>query len=317
MKFKYLTAGALIGASVLLAACGPSNKNNDNNGGNAGASLKADNSPVVATVNGKAIHESAVDALLSSIAGGRNINPPPQARRRLLDRLVQLKALADKAQKDGLADNADVQAEIRIQRQALLAKALVSQYMDQHPVTDEQVQAAYKKQTQAMDKTEYKARHILVNDEKTAEKVIDKLNNGANFTKLAKKMSTGPSAKNGGELGWFSPSDMVPPFAAAVEKLKKGEYTKQPVKTQFGWHVILLEDTRPVPQPKLADVQASIKQKLQSQEVQDFVNSVQKQAKIDINESAFAPKTPAPASTAPATHAPAPASTSQPKAASK
>jgi peptidyl-prolyl cis-trans isomerase C len=210
-----------------------------------------------------------------------------------------------------------VQAEIQIQHEALLAKALVHQYLEKHPVTDQDIQTAFKKQTQSMDQKEYKARHILVKDKKTAEKAIDKLNHGAKFAELAKKLSTGPSAKKGGELGWFSPSDMVKPFSNAVEHLKKGQYTKKPVKTQFGWHVILLQDERPVPKPKLADQKSSIKQRLQSQRVQDFVNQVQKKADIDIKQSqAPTPQSGAPAQQAPAP-APAPSSSGQAQATSQ
>ncbi|HET7587683.1 MAG TPA: peptidylprolyl isomerase [Gammaproteobacteria bacterium] len=316
MKFKHLTVGAAIVASLLLAACNGGNGNN-NNAAKANASAN-NNSPVIATVNGEAIHANTLDALLSQVAHGRQV--PPQAKRQLLDRLVQLKVLAQQARQKGLADQPDIQAEIQVQREALLAKALITQHMKQNPVSDEDIQAAYQKQVQSMDQKEYKARHILVSDEKTAKDVIDKLNNGADFAALAKKVSTGPSAKNGGELGWFSPSDMVEPFGNAVKDLQKGQYTKQPVKTQFGWHVILLEDVRPVPQPKLADMKASIKQQLEAQKVQDFVQTLQKQASVDIKEEQFQAEAPAPqTTTAPAgtTATPMPATTAQPPAASE
>ncbi|HET7369367.1 MAG TPA: peptidylprolyl isomerase [Gammaproteobacteria bacterium] len=319
MNFKHLTVGTAIVATLLLAACNGDNGNN-NNAANTNASAN-NNSPVIATVNGEAIHENTLDALLNQVAHGRKV--PPQAKQQLLNRLVQLKVLAQQARQQGIADQPDVQAEIQVQREALLAKALITQHMKQNPVSDEAVQAAYQKQIQSMDQKEYKARHILVNDKKTAEEVIAKLNNGANFAELAKKVSTGPSAKNGGELGWFSPSDMVAPFGKAVTQLKKGEYTAQPVKTQFGWHVILLEDVRPVPQPKLADMKASIKQQLEAQKVQDFVETLQKQASVDIKEEQFQAEAPAPQTTAApaattptgASAMPAPATTAQPQAA--
>lgn len=317
MKFKLLTACAIVAASLALAACNGNGKNGSANSnpvadsGNTQTSTTAknDNSPVLATVNGEAIHQDTIDSIIQE--RGHGIQPSPQIRQELLDRLIDLKVLAQQARKQGIAKKPEIQTEMQLQRDSLLAKSLVQQHIQQNPISDQDVQQAYQKQVQSMDQKEYKARHILVNDKKTAESVIDKLNHGADFAKLAKKMSTGPSAKNGGELGWFSPSDMVKPFAQAVENLKKGEYTKQPVKTRFGWHVILLQDVRKVPKPKMSDVKTSIEQRLRSQEVQAYVDKLRSQAKVNINKQQVV--TPAPASsTSPATTAPQPATGSNP-----
>jgi peptidyl-prolyl cis-trans isomerase C len=321
MKSKFAVAGAAMAAALMLAACGPKNNNNaSNNAGSpatrnmavqSGASPTSQNSPVVATVNGQPIHEATLDAMANELSHGRKV--PPQIKQQLLHRLVQVEVLSQTAHDKGIADDPQVQAEMRVQRKVLLAKALVGQYMKKHPVTNEEIKSAYQKQVQSMDKTQYKARHILVDKKKTAEKAIKKLDNGADFAKLAKKMSTGPSAKNGGELGWFSPSDMVKPFSDAVEKLKKGHYTKQPVKTQFGWHVILLQDKRPVEKPKLKDMKAGLKQKLGTQRVKNFVNSRVKQANVDIKKTAPTPKPASQAMPAPSSAAmPAPSSTMTP-----
>ncbi|HET8552502.1 MAG TPA: peptidylprolyl isomerase [Gammaproteobacteria bacterium] len=322
MKFKLLSVCAIIAASLALAACNGSGNNNgsansnpvaDSGNTHSSTSANKDNSPVLATVNGEAIHQDTIDNIIKE--RGHGIQPSPQIRHELLDRLIDLKVLAQQARQQGLARKPEIQTEMRLQSDSLLAKALVQQHIQQNPISDQDVQQAYQKQVQSMDQKEYKARHILVNDKKTAEKAIDKLNHGADFAKLAKKMSTGPSAKNGGELGWFSPSDMVKPFAEAVENLKKGEYTRQPVKTRFGWHVILLQDVRKMPKPKLSDVKASIEQQLRSQEVQAYVDKLRSQAKVNINKQQAAAPAPA-SSTGPATTAPQPASGSQPPAAS-
>lgn len=312
MSLKSVYACVALLAALALAGCNQSGHNGQQNQGAAAA----DNSPAVATVNGQPISENTLNTFLDKRTGGQESRLSPQDRKTLLDQLVNLKVLAEEADKQGLTKKPDVQAEISIQREIMLANALVKQYLDQHPVSQADIKHAYDQRVGSMDQTEYKARHILVSSKKAAEDVINKLNHGANFAKLAEKVSTGPSAKKGGELGWFSPSDMVQPFSAAVEKLKKGEYTKAPVHTQFGWHVIELEDTRAVPKPTLTDLKPAIENQLRGQKVEAYVNQLRGAAKVDIKQ----PETPAAASKAmpqPATgaQAPTPASMTSPKGA--
>lgn len=317
MNLKYLSACLAAAAALALAGCGSSGNGNNNQNQNNQAAA-SDNSPVVATVNGEPIHQSTLTTFIDKRTGGAGAKLSPQDRQTLLDQLVNLKVLAEQARQQGIARQDDVQAEIQIQRQALLANALVHNYLEQNPVSDQQVEQAYNDQVKGMDQKEYKARHILVTDKKTAEQMIDKLDHGADFAALAKKTSTGPSAKSGGELGWFSPSDMVKPFAQAVEKLKKGKYTKQPVKTQFGWHVILLEDTREVPKPALNDLKPAIQNKLRAQQVEAYVNKLRSQAKVEIKQqqAGAAQQMPTPATGSQNMAAPAPASSSMPQPAS-
>lgn len=302
MNLKPAFACLALIAAAALAGCGPSNGNGQHGNTAAGNGANTGQSSAVATVNGDAISENTLTTFVSKRTGGAHIKLSPADKTNLLNQLINLKVLAQKADQEGIAAKPDMQAEINIQREALLANALVRQYIDQHPVTDDDVKQAYAKRVGSMDRQEYKARHILVNDKKSAEDAISKLNGGADFAKLAEKVSTGPSAKKGGELGWFSPSDMVQPFSQAVEKLKKGQYTKEPVKTQFGWHVILLEDVRDVPKPTLADLKPAIENQLRGQQVQDYVKKLRDQAKVDIK----LPQQPAPAAT------PQPATGSQP-----
>ena len=128
---------------------------------------------------------------------------------------------------------------------------------------------------------EYKARHILVKTEDEAKAVVKQLDDGSDFAKLAKEKSTGPSGKTGGDLGWFRPQQMVPPFSDAVAAMKKNTYTKKPVKTQFGWHVIKLEDLRDVQPPKFEDIKDQVKTIVQTKRVQKYVKSLRDKAKID------------------------------------
>lgn len=303
MKLKHLGIAAAIAASLVLVGC-----NSNNN---------ADSSATVATVNGDAIHADTLDTLLDAMANGQTIKKPLRAKRSLLNRLVQLKVLAQTAQEQGLADKPSIKAQLEVQKEALLAKALVRQHVKDNPVTDDDVEAAFQKQLKTMDQNEYKARHILLKTKEDADNVIAKLDNGANFATLAKAKSTGPTAKKGGELGWFTPSDMVPPFAKAVQNLKKGHYTEDPVQTRFGWHVILLQDTRATPKPKLEKIKSSLQRQLAAKKNKDFIKSVRDQAQVSINEDYFKPKqaTPTPASSSPAQTAttPTPASATQPQ----
>jgi len=151
-------------------------------------------------------------------------------------------------------------------------------------VTDEAIKAEYEKMVSGPGGTEYKARHILVKTEGEAKTVIEKLKKGEKFEELAKTYSTGPSKTKGGDLGWFSPNQMVPPFSAAVVALKKGEYTTTPVKTQFGWHVILLEDSRKKTPPAFESVKARIRSSLQMQEIQKHIEELRKNATIVMAE---------------------------------
>ena len=146
------------------------------------------------------------------------------------------------------------------------------------------MEAFYKEKTAKLG-NEFKARHILVADEDKAKKMIAELDKGADFGELAKKNSTDASAANGGELGWFSAQQMVKPFADAVAKLDKGKYTAEPIQTQFGWHVIMLDDKRDITPPPLDQVKKQLQMVLQNQRIQSYVQGLRDQAKVDINQA--------------------------------
>lgn len=280
MNMKYLFVALAASACLLLAAC------SGNADSNRYAALKA--SPVVATVNGQAIHKATLHRIAGALAGRHEI--PKRIRKNVLDKLIRTVVLAQKARQKGLDQQADVQALMRIQVQSVLAGELMSQYVKNHEITKSEIKARYKKKVASMDQKEYKARHILVKDKKTAEQIIAKLDNGADFATLAKKKSIGPSGKAGGQLGWFKPSDMVDPFAQAVKKLNTGEFTEEPVKSRYGWHVILLEGVRPVPQTQFKNMKQSIKRKLRREQMQDFEQSLRNQADIKIMSANLAPE---------------------------
>ncbi len=246
------------------------------------AAAPADSDPVVATVNNIQIHMSEIQADAQNLPPQAQQLPPEQLLPMLVNQEVDRKALLIAAKKDGLEKNPDVAARMEAAANIQLENAYVQQAVAAQ-VTDTAVQAAYNRDyANKPGPEQVDARHILVSSQAQAQDIINQLNKGADFAKLAEKYSIDPGAKNGGELGWFSKDEMVAPFADAAFALKKGEYTKTPVQTQFGWHVILNEGERTAPTPALADVQQQIRQKLTDQAVQTTLDQVRSQVKIQV-----------------------------------
>jgi len=206
--------------------------------------------------------------------------------------------VAEEAIKKGLDKTPEVAEQIDTMKQSVLARAYVQDLVKNSPVTDEQVAAEYERIKATISGSEYKARHILVEKDSEARDIIARLRKepGA-FAKLAMEKSKDQGSKaNGGELGWFDLSRMVPEFGAAVSKLEKGKFTQEPVKTQFGYHVILLEDVKPIEAPPLEEVKPQLVQQLQQQNVKKQLDALKAGTKIEIvGTSAPAPISPAPA----------------------
>ncbi|MBE0627137.1 MAG: peptidylprolyl isomerase [Burkholderiales bacterium] len=242
---------------------------------------------VAATVNGAPISESMLDMMLKQRSNlGREASA--EARKSFIDRLAMQLIIAQEAVKKGFDKKPEVMDRIELGRQSVLVDAFVQDYYKNNPVTDDMLNAEYEKMKAQESGTEYKARHILVETEAEAKEIIAKLNKNASaFEELAKEKSRDTGSKvKGGELGWFDPRGMVPEFAAAVVKLAKGKFTEEPVKTQFGYHVILLEDTRPKSAPPLEQVKEQLVQHLKEQNLRKFLEEMKAKAKIEIVESA-------------------------------
>ncbi|MDE1896841.1 MAG: peptidylprolyl isomerase [Rhodospirillales bacterium] len=240
----------------------------------------ANSNPVVASVNGLPIHMSDIQADAQNLPPQAQQLPPQQLLPLLVNQEVDRKALLIEAQKENLQSDPDVAARMKAAADVQLENAYVQKAVAAQ-VTDTAVQAEYNRDYAGKPGPEQvDARQILVSSQAQAEDIIKQLNKGADFAKLAEKDSIDPGAKNGGELGWFSKDEMVPEFADAAFALKKGEYTKTPVHTQFGWHVILNEGHRTAPTPAFADVQDQIRQKMTDQAVQDTLNDVRGKVKI-------------------------------------
>ena len=260
--------------------------------------------PVLATVNGQAIHMSDVQSAAGSLPAQMQQLPADQLFPLLVNQQIDRKSLLIAAKAEKLERNPSVAAIMAQAANEKLEDAYVQQQVAP-VVTDAAIQAAYDKDyANKPGPEQVDARHILVQTQAQAEGIIDQLNKGADFATLATKDSIDPGAKNGGELGWFSQDQMVPAFSAAAFALKKGEYTKTPVQTQFGYHVILNEGHRTAPTPALADVKDQIRSKLADAAIQATLAQARSKVKIVIYNADGTPNTSpdagAPPGTAPA-----------------
>lgn len=248
----------------------------------APAAAPQNSNPVVAIVGPYKIHMSDLQADLQNAPPQAQQLPPDQLYQLLLTQEVDRKAVLVAALKAGLEKDPAVAQQMQDAANIKLENAYVQKKVAAQ-VSDAAVKAAYDKQYAGKPgPAQVEARQILVATESQAKDIIKQLNQGANFATLAQKYSIDPGAKNGGELGWFSQNEMVPAFADAAFALKPGEYTKTPVHTQFGWHVILCEGKRTAPTPKFSDVEGQIRQQLGEAAVQSTLDSVRGDVKIQL-----------------------------------
>lgn len=242
-----------------------------------------DNTPrTLVEVNGEAVKETHFLVYRSQRAEGEELDK--QAQVGLLNELVNTVMIAQAAEKSGLDKHPELVAAMDVARYRILAEAAVEQHLRDNPVTEQELQDAYDERYGGNKLLEYKARHILLKTEDEAKAVIAELDKGGDFAALAKQKSTGPSGPNGGDLGWFEKNQMVAPFGEAVAVMDKGSYSKSPVQTQFGWHVITLEDTREQTPPKLEAVRQHFTEQLQRQKAAAFIKGIRADADIKLIE---------------------------------
>ena len=297
-----IKSGILLASAASLLALGACSAEKD-----AKTAAPASTEPAAATVNGTPLSQRTVDMVVRQGAGSGRPDTP-ESRKNIIDNLTLQMVIAQEAVKSGLDKTPEVAEQIDAMKQSVLANAYVKDYIKNNPVTDDMLKAEYDRIKATITGSEYKARHILVEKEADAKDIIARLKKdpGA-FAKLAmeKSKDTGSKAQ-GGDLGWFDTRSMVPEFGDAVSKLEKGKFTTEPVKTQFGYHVILLEDSKPIEAPPLEEVKPQLSQQLQQQNVMKQVDALKAKAKIEI-AGAPAPAAPAaaPAATSAAPAAPA------------
>jgi len=233
----------------------------------------------LAVVNGKAVPSSRADLMVKQMTS-QGQQDSPQLRAMIKEELINREILIQEADKLGLGNTADVKSQMEIARQSIVIRALVADFVKKNPVSEADIKAEYDRfKTQAGDK-EYHARHILVDKEDDAKAIIAKLKAGAKFEDLAKQSKDTGSAANGGDLDWATPATFVKPFSDALVALKKGQLTETPVKTQFGFHVIKLEDVRAAKIPTLEEIKPQIAESLQQKKLQTFQEELRKKAKI-------------------------------------
>jgi len=230
----------------------------------------------VAMVNGKPITKASIDQFVQQLGQPDT----PELRNRIKDQLIEREVFLQEAQKRGIPDRADVKFQLDFVRKTAIIQNLFRDEAKKHPITDQEIQAEYDKQKAAQGGKEYHARHILVDKEDEAKDIIDQLKKGAKFDDLAKKSKDSGSASRGGDLGWAGPGAYVKPFSDAMVKLEKGKFTETPVQSQFGYHVILLEDVRETQFPPLDQVKSQITESLQNRQAQAFADELKKNAKI-------------------------------------
>ncbi|MBW9273657.1 MAG: peptidylprolyl isomerase [Candidatus Thiodiazotropha sp. (ex. Lucinisca nassula)] len=237
------------------------------------------------TVNGEAITRT----MYSLYFQDRMRNVPdaqnsPEMQMSVLNELSNIVIVAQDAEKQGILKRPEVAASVDLLKAKLLTQIAIQDFAGSHEPSEEDIQKAYQEDYAGQSGNEYKARHILVKEQDEATALIEKLDGGADFAELAVEHSTGPTGKNGGDLGWFDVAQMVKPFGDALKTLEKGKYSAAPVETQFGWHVILLEDTRVSEAPSLDSVKGKIVNKLKQVALSDYMQGLRDSSKLVFNE---------------------------------
>jgi len=241
--------------------------------------VQAQTGPV--KVNGVTIPQARFDFFVKNAASQGQADTP-ELHSRIKDTLINREVLVQEAARKGLEKNPDVAMQIQLQRQEVLINAVLQDYAKTNPVTDEALKKEYEQVKSKNSDREYKARHILVAKEDEAKEITAQLKKGGSFEKIAADKSQDPGSKaQGGELDWSPANRYVPPFAQALAKLKKGQTTEAPVQTQFGWHVIRLDDERPLKIPPFEQVKSQIQQQVQQQSINKFIAGLRGKAKIE------------------------------------
>ncbi len=235
----------------------------------------------LAIVNGKAVPKERVETLKQQVErSGRPISP--EMENQIKEEVIAREIFMQESQKRGLEATSDYKAQMELARQTILIRELFVDFQKTNPVTDAEIQAEYDKFAAANAGKEYKASHILVEKEDEAKAIIAALKKGGKFEEIAKKQSKDPgSGARGGDLDWANPSSYVPEFTEALVKLEKGKLTQTPVKSQFGWHIIRLDDVREAQLPKIDEVKPQIAQQLQQQKLAKFQEDLRAKAKVE------------------------------------
>ena len=236
----------------------------------------------IAIVNGKAVPKARFESFMTQITKQGGQQRTPELEQQVKDELVLREIFVQEAERRGLQRSEEYKSQMEVARQSLLIRELFNDYQAKNAVSDDELKAEYEKIKSANSGSEYRARHILVESEDLAKSLIAQLKGGASFAELAKANSKDPgSAPNGGDLDWASPGNYVPEFSQAMTQLQKGKFTETPVKSQFGYHIILLEDTRTATFPSFEEVKPQLAQRAQQQKLAKFRDDLKNKARTD------------------------------------
>jgi peptidyl-prolyl cis-trans isomerase C len=292
-----------VGALLALAAC--SKPAATDKPAEAAAAPVA---PPVVTVNGKPISQKLYEEYARALARKPFAELSAEDREQIKENLVRVELIAQEAEKNGLLKDPEVAARLELARLELLQQSSAQKYLKEHTPTEAELRAEFEAQIASAPLVEYQARHILVSSEDVAQKIIQQLKSGNDFAALAKRMSSHKeSAAKGGDLGWFGPRDMDPQFTNAVALLKKGAFTQTPVQTQFGWHIIQLQNTRDRTPPAFDDVKDRLTQIVVAKQFKVHSDEMLRTAKIEPALTTLPAPAPAAAPAPGAAPAPAPA----------
>jgi peptidyl-prolyl cis-trans isomerase C len=278
----------VLGLLVVLAACQPKGAAPAPTTAGAGTSAaaapatSADNSAPVATVNGTPISREFYEFYAQGLAGKNSVaDLTPEQKQQALDNLVRAEVIGQEATKEGLDKEPATATLLRLARLNVLQQSVSDRYLKDKKPTEQEARAEYETQVGLLPHQEYHVNHILVATEGFARKLIAELEKGANFTDVAKRESMDPSKTNGGDIGWLTPDRIMKPFADAMVTLKKGEYTHKPVQTQYGWHIIRVEDIRDVTPPTFDQVHQRLDQVVQAKKFKAYTDGLMKNAQIE------------------------------------
>ena len=268
---RLLTTAVLAGVTA-LAACGGEPEDN--------ARETTEDAEVLALVDGEAITRSDVFAY-----SGMEDDPAVAGDQGVLDELISLRLLRQEAERRGLHEEEETRRILEMIRTNFLASEMMDRLTTELDISDDDLRAEYERQAEQMEGEEYRARHILVETEDEARALLDRLEDGESFAELAENYSRDPgSAERGGDLGWFEAGRMVPAFSDAVQALETGETTPDPVESRFGWHLIQLEETRPLELPPMEDVRAELIEVLESRAIQEEIERLREEADVEMPE---------------------------------
>jgi peptidyl-prolyl cis-trans isomerase C len=260
-------------AAVAIAACTP---------GETDSSTEALGSARAALVNGQPVPESVLRIYALATERQNLDEMTPEDRERIVNDVIGLELLAQQAEKEGLADSRTLAAQIELQRLQALARAMASDYIQKNPPGDAAIQAIYEENLPRLAGEQHRLRHILVSTKAEADVVIAELNQGADFVALAEERADGPTGPNGGALGWLTIDSMPPAFAAAVRGMEVGSYSREPVETESGYHVILLEETQRQQAPALEDIRDDLVAAAERKQLDDYIKELREVATVSI-----------------------------------